>query len=647
MSVPSKFFIDQKFFITETLSYKSTLEDNEAIDGLYRTVGGQLKRSPEDFRVEEIDPYNEVVTLEHYIGRQEDNKVDVITRKKIDAPPKRGREEFSLSSLRDRLAEQLGEDKVDGVLQSMSEQRGQESLDASWNVSIGSFPDKHERGFIRVAVLFNFPWLTTTYSKDKNHSVDVTHNESYFNVFRVALADAAQADELVRFSLLDVPSTTVGGDGRLRISYAPNIEKEVKTLFRQRVAKVYAQLIVDVVDGQLSVKRRHHGGAAGEQAPPPADRYVEFVMHKRMLESFEATHVLEQRLPPSCRGTITMAGIKDKVGITTQRICIRSPRGDVDRLLRSLAPPDGSDFPVKFHVRDNDDMEVEGDNASYLVLAHPQSIVNVTRPLQTGELGGNRFTIVVRDWTVAKNNDNSSTTGDIAEVVMDWIKRRVEHHWAKDGFINYFGEQRFGNEHWNPIAYDIMLGHFAQAYDKISHTPTAKRACQKVFGRRGATPTTEAECQNVLLALPYSERTLFFHSFQALAWNYVASEMVSKIAENKNKILSSEEELTLLAAETTPNTNDAHIPSQYQPFLEKFFPLVSVQHLQKEHLGVRMKPVARRLCQQPAEVSCKSVVVLDGNRGDDNLQTIRADVTVQFSLPPSTYATMAIRQLLS
>ncbi len=129
--------------------------------------------------------------------------------------------------------------------------------------------------------------------------------------------------------------------------------------------------------------------------------YVRF--RKRGLTTDFVVRGFAQALGVSARD-IGVAGLKDKIAVTTQTISIpvppREPAGDFEQRVRSVAI-DGVDIlDARLHAN----------------------------KLKTGHLTGNRFDLVIRD--IAPT--------DIARVVA-----RFEEI-ARDGVPNAFGEQRFG-----------------------------------------------------------------------------------------------------------------------------------------------------------------------------------------------------------
>jgi tRNA pseudouridine13 synthase len=138
-------------------------------------------------------------------------------------------------------------------------------------------------------------------------------------------------------------------------------------------------------------------------APSGAGDHLYIRFTKRGLTTDEAVRAMARELGVNARDA-GVAGLKDKVGVTTQTISLQPPRGAVDVEARALA------------------------------LAIPGVIVHEAKrhgnKLRTGHLAGNRFTVTVRGVPRARAAEAIATI------------ERV----GREGAPNAFGTQRFGRQ---------------------------------------------------------------------------------------------------------------------------------------------------------------------------------------------------------
>jgi TruD family tRNA pseudouridine synthase len=100
----------------------------------------------------------------------------------------------------------------------------------------------------------------------------------------------------------------------------------------------------------------------------------------------------------------------------------------------------------------------------YPQIASCMSIGNYTQAaphLSTGHLGGNKFTVIIKDCSQV---DGSPVTSQVLDDIISGIKR--------DGFINYFGPQRFGCCHagtvmGSDIGLSLLKGNLEEAMNLL------------------------------------------------------------------------------------------------------------------------------------------------------------------------------------
>jgi hypothetical protein len=129
----------------------------------------------------------------------------------------------------------------------------------------------------------------------------------------------------------------------------------------------------------------------GDEVDEPS--FVRFVLHKERMDTLVAINELSKQLGVPVRA-FGIAGLKDHKAVTAQEVTVR---GVTPKAVRAVSHPH---FRIgRLRCADN--------------------------PLNLGQLGGNRFRIALR-----------GVHGDVA-AALDALKKR--------GFINYYGQQRFGD----------------------------------------------------------------------------------------------------------------------------------------------------------------------------------------------------------
>lgn len=152
--------------------------------------------------------------------------------------------------------------------------------------------------------------------------------------------------------------------------------------------------------------------------------YVYFLLHKDNIDTMQAVATLAPLLSGARVSSLTYAGTKDKRGRTTQWVSIR--RRDPTAIVKAAAR-----LP-NIHVG----------NFSF----KPQ-------PLKLGQLQGNRFRIALRN--VSENDETID---------------QILQNFKQNGFINYYGLQRFGNHASVPtheIGRALLKGNFKEACELI------------------------------------------------------------------------------------------------------------------------------------------------------------------------------------
>ena len=248
--------------------------------------------------------------------------------------------------------------------------------------------------------------------------------------------------------------------------------------------------------------------------PPPAidGSYTIAALRVRNWETNRLVRELARGLHIS-RRRIGFAGTKDKRALTTQLFSFENVPPEAIKALRMK------------------DVEV-------LDLSRSE------RPLEIGDLAGNRFQIVVRDLAVAE---------DQAIPVAEEAARQIR---SFGGFPNFFGLQRFGSV--RPITHvvgrHIVRGEFQQAVDAYVANPiegegtesyevraalrdtgdvhAALRSYPKSYGFEKAIlnhlATRPGDYVGALQQLPFNLLLMFVHGYQSYLFNQILSERMRR-----------------------------------------------------------------------------------------------------------------------
>uniref|UniRef100_A0A8C8VI43 Pseudouridine synthase 7 n=1 Tax=Pelusios castaneus TaxID=367368 RepID=A0A8C8VI43_9SAUR len=310
-------------------------------------------------------------------------------------------------------------------------------------------------------------------------------------------------------------------------------------------------------------------------------------------------------------------------------------------------------------------------------------------PLKLGELQGNHFTVVLR---------NITGTDDQVQQAM--------HSLREIGFINYYGMQRFGTtavptyqvgrailqNNWNEVM-DLILkprpgaekGYLVKCREEWAKTKDPAAVLKKLPVKRCVEGQllrglSKYGLKNIVSAfgiIPRNNRLLYIHSYQSYVWNNMVSK---RIEEYGLKTVPGD---LVLKGATAVHIEEADVDNYSihdivmpLPGFDVIYPKHKIGEAYKEMLAAdnldinnmrhkirdySLSGAYRKIIIRPQNVSWEVVAYDDPriplfNTDLDKLEGKPPPILategkfkalkMEFSLPPSTYATMAIREVL-
>ncbi|KAH0933844.1 hypothetical protein HID58_010961 [Brassica napus] len=288
-----------------------------------------------------------------------------------------------------------------------------------------------------------------------------------------------------------VNQVTSGADDEISpVVLDPSSDKSKRTAIHNFVKEKFKFLVTDTVDGpdptskcirvrvnsgnaggKRSRKRKERGdkpfdSRGSEHWPADVGKFLKFHLYKENKDTQEALGLIGKMLGVQPK-SFGFSGTKDKRSVSTQRVTVFKQQAS------KLAALNKRLFGIKV-----------GDFSL------------VKEGLLLGQLMGNRFTITLRG-VVADSEET--------------IKKSAESL-GKDGFINYFGLQRFGSGSvpTHHVGAALLKGEWKEAVDMILD------------------PRESSYRDTSLLKEP-----LYVHSYQSYLWNNAASLRVQKYGNNQ------------------------------------------------------------------------------------------------------------------
>ncbi|CDS10699.1 hypothetical protein LRAMOSA11185 [Lichtheimia ramosa] len=273
-------------------------------------------------------------------------------------------------------------------------------------------------------------------------------------------------------------------------------------------------------DGVLTVKWPKDEADKGRDPAPNFEalggEYLQFHVYKSGVENTKAVSWVAQFAGVK-ESKIGFAGTKDARAVTVQAMTIHKAR--VKNLLQAR--------------QELNERKIYIGDFNY-----------VPNGLTLGDLKGNRFSIVLRD---------------VSGISEQEIVRSVESL-KENGFINYFGMQRFGTSAimTHEVGYQILKKDFKEACELILKPRPGDRAdfenariqwqetrnpeqAAKMFPRAATSENAVLRSytrfpnnhKKAILSLPRRMLSMYLHAYQSYVWNHVVSERIKRFGCDK------------------------------------------------------------------------------------------------------------------
>ncbi|XP_043083526.1 pseudouridylate synthase 7 homolog isoform X2 [Puntigrus tetrazona] len=449
--------------------------------------------------------------------------------------------------------------------------------------------------------------------------------------------------------------------------------KEKRTLLHRAVKTLYPGLETKTEDreGKKFIVAYHAAGkkALAEVRPSAAPRkhswpknrgsFCHFVLYKENKDTMDAINLLSKflRVRPNM---FSYMGTKDKRAITVQEIAVLKISAErLSHLNKCLMNLKLGNFSYKNH------------------------------PLKLGELQGNHFTVVLR---------NISGSQEQVEQAMTSLK--------ETGFINYYGMQRFGTtaipthrvgrailqNNWKEVV-DLILkpragaekSYLVKCREEWARTQDPEAALKKlpvkrcVEGQllRGLAKYGKNNIITAFGLIPRNNRLMYIHSYQSYVWNCMVSKRMEAFglrAVEGDLVLRGGSAYVLSTEEAEKHSiHDVVMPL---PGFDVIYPthsvgqgyrdMMSADDLDIDNMRHKVRDYSlagayRRILIRPRDVSWELIQYNDPrvplvHTDVEKLENAPAPVylkegkyqalKMEFSLPSSTYATMAVREVL-